>query len=272
MKNNKLLAIGDFAKYSDRSIKSIHYYERLGILTPAFVDPETNYRYYSIDQVLILETAQFFTELDIPLKEIPAFLDENNRLKSTDFLIHAQEIAEVKLKKIQQTLSAISHAKSQVKKSEYFEINSAPYEVKIQERYFYTAPFHDSENFYEFRKNMLGVFNSLIKAGIPEDTLLDMENGICFDYRGLNVTKCYFIEVPEQYEEISGSLIKLPTGNYQCLQSYASMIEKATLLFNEKPLFAFELEMFSDPYDLNRPLWELLAFLPSKNQPPLPYV
>ena len=98
------------------------------------------------------------------------------------------------------------------------------------------------------------VLISLIKAGISEENILDMENGICFDYRGLSLIKHFFIEVPELYDEISGSLITLPAGNYQDLLSHDSMIENVETLLNKLPLFAFELKIFSDPYDLNRPL------------------
>ena len=38
--------IGDFSKMSKTTIKALRYYEREGLLKPAFIDQDTSYRYY----------------------------------------------------------------------------------------------------------------------------------------------------------------------------------------------------------------------------------
>lgn len=45
--NNNLLSIGEFSKIANVHIKSLRYYDKLGVLKPIYVDPKTNYRYYS---------------------------------------------------------------------------------------------------------------------------------------------------------------------------------------------------------------------------------
>ncbi len=66
-KPKHLMRIGQFADASLLSIKALRLYDRLGILQPAYLDPETGYRHYQPDQ---LETARFIRtlrQMDVPL-------------------------------------------------------------------------------------------------------------------------------------------------------------------------------------------------------------
>ncbi|MGH9694150.1 MAG: MerR family transcriptional regulator, partial [Bryobacteraceae bacterium] len=46
-----MLKIGDFSSLAQVSIKTLRYYDERGLLSPAHVDPETGYRYYSASQL-----------------------------------------------------------------------------------------------------------------------------------------------------------------------------------------------------------------------------
>lgn len=43
MRTKKYLSIGEMAKLSGVHIKSLRYYDRIGVLKPAYVDPKTNH-------------------------------------------------------------------------------------------------------------------------------------------------------------------------------------------------------------------------------------
>ena len=45
MKNNKL-TIGQMAKMNHTTISTLRLYDKLGILKPIYVNPNSNYRYY----------------------------------------------------------------------------------------------------------------------------------------------------------------------------------------------------------------------------------
>jgi len=266
MKNDELLSIGEFAKYSDRSIKSIKYYEQLGFLIPAFIDPETNYRYYHPEQVALLEVAQFCTELDIPLKDVPDFLDNGMRLKASALLQSARRIAEGKLIKIQRTLNAIAFHEDQLENVKAYAKNPMPYEAEMGERYFFTTPYVPTTSISEFRKAMLYTFNKLHQLGVTNEEIFDMENGIYFEYDGLEAKRYYFVEVPCLYPNLKGMVKTVPAGIYECRQSNKTMINNTSLLTGTSPFIAIETEMFSDPYDLNQPLWELKVLKNLKNR------
>lgn len=42
-----MLRIGEFSKLSKTTVKTLRYYDKVGLLKPAFVDSFTGYRYYT---------------------------------------------------------------------------------------------------------------------------------------------------------------------------------------------------------------------------------
>ena len=47
-----MLKIGEFSKLTKTTIKALRYYDKLGLLKPAFTDSTTLYRYYTEEQIL----------------------------------------------------------------------------------------------------------------------------------------------------------------------------------------------------------------------------
>ena len=52
---SQYMSIGKVSKLKNVSIKSLRYYDQIGILKPAFVNTETNYRYYTNEQLYLLD-------------------------------------------------------------------------------------------------------------------------------------------------------------------------------------------------------------------------
>ncbi len=69
-----MMKIGEIAAFFDVSVKAIRVYEKRGILTPAYTDPETGYRYYSADQVQTLNALLELKSLGFSLAEIKRIL------------------------------------------------------------------------------------------------------------------------------------------------------------------------------------------------------
>ena len=71
-----MFKIGDFSKFTRVSVKMLRHYDRLGLLRPARIDPATNYRYYSADQLPRLNRLLALRELGLSLEQIGPLLDE----------------------------------------------------------------------------------------------------------------------------------------------------------------------------------------------------
>jgi len=68
MKN--LLPIGRFSQLTRLTIKALRLYDELGLLRPAYVDPDTAYRYYSLAQAGEAERISVLRALEMPLEQI----------------------------------------------------------------------------------------------------------------------------------------------------------------------------------------------------------
>lgn len=73
-----MIRIGDFSKLSRVSIKTLRYYDEMGLLKPIEVDRLTGYRYYDFDQLPRLYRILALKELGFSLDEISRFLEENS--------------------------------------------------------------------------------------------------------------------------------------------------------------------------------------------------
>lgn len=72
--DKNLFPIGGVSKLFHISVSSLRHYENIGLLTPAYISPESGYRYYGTEQFEILNTIRYLRVLDMPLSEIEDFL------------------------------------------------------------------------------------------------------------------------------------------------------------------------------------------------------
>lgn len=70
-----LLPIGKFARASRLSIKSLRNYDESGLLPAAFVDPQSGYRYYRLEQLARADAIRSLRMVAMPLPAIAEALD-----------------------------------------------------------------------------------------------------------------------------------------------------------------------------------------------------
>ena len=68
------MQIKEFADFTGVSVRTLHYYDEIGLLPPAFVDRETGYRFYDAQSLLRMQEILFYRELDFSLKSIGEML------------------------------------------------------------------------------------------------------------------------------------------------------------------------------------------------------
>lgn len=69
-----MFRIGDFSQLGRVSVRTLHHYDDLGLLKPARVDRENDYRLYALEQLPRLHRIVALKELGFSLAEIGAFL------------------------------------------------------------------------------------------------------------------------------------------------------------------------------------------------------
>jgi effector-binding domain-containing protein len=72
-----MIRIGDFSKLNRVTIKTLRYYDEVGLLKPAHVDAYTGYRYYTYNQLPRLNRILALKDLGFSLEEIKGLLTED---------------------------------------------------------------------------------------------------------------------------------------------------------------------------------------------------
>ncbi|MCX7748054.1 MAG: MerR family transcriptional regulator [Clostridia bacterium] len=70
--------IGTFSKINKVTIKTLRYYDEVGLLKPAFIDEENGFRYYTSEQLLRLHRIIALRQIGFSIQEISAVLNGQN--------------------------------------------------------------------------------------------------------------------------------------------------------------------------------------------------
>lgn len=98
--------INQLAKLANVSVRTLHYYDEIGLLKPSRV-AKNGYRYYEKPELLRLQQILFYRELDFPLEEIKKILDSPD-FNILDALHEQKRLLILKGKKINKIIFTIN--------------------------------------------------------------------------------------------------------------------------------------------------------------------
>lgn len=213
MKNYFL--ISEFAKLRGININSLRYYEKLGILKPAYIDEKTGYRYYSAEQLTLLNKIILCIQLGISLKEMATYIDENGNLQSQKLLERGKIVAQKRIEEMQNNLNYIETSLRNIKENKEFVGKEGLYFRKVEARKVITTDFYGSQtDVKQIISEVSKLYMHAQKKGyfpiLPAGQILKID-------RNRNMSIRLFLEVLNCHEEDAGVRI-LPAGNYSCFQ------------------------------------------------------
>ncbi|WP_198930893.1 MerR family transcriptional regulator [Sporomusa sphaeroides] len=65
-----MYAIGDMSKIHNVPIRTLRYYDKIGLFKPSFVDQGTGYRYYSTEQFEQLNIIKYLKSRESPIVSV----------------------------------------------------------------------------------------------------------------------------------------------------------------------------------------------------------
>jgi len=245
LRKNECLSIGELSTATGVGVKSLKYYEEIGILKPAYVDPQTQYRYYELEQAYWVEIIQFAVAFGLPLKELSAFVDAEEKVNYTDLVVQMREKVTEKIAELQAGLAFIDHLQSDMDLMEHFGKHAMSYTLELQEKYFYVIPCGKEMTKVEERK----LFSKLIKdlKNTPCEPMF-WDCGYLHKHQPGEIVKRYaYVQIREKIP----NCVVGPAGLYQCVQAKTSQIERVTEIFPEiihpnKSFLAIEMNIFAD--------------------------
>ena len=103
------MQIKEFSRFTGVSVRTLHYYDEIGLLKPARVDKTTGYRYYDEHSLLRMQEILFYRELDFPLKRIEEILSSPHYDKSKALQMQ-KEMLILKKERLERLIFAIDGA------------------------------------------------------------------------------------------------------------------------------------------------------------------
>ena len=123
------LKIGEFSHLMQVTVKTLRHYEQKGLLIPEEVDPWTGYRFYSIGQMLRLNSIRQLQRLGFSLEEIKDLFEGESHVPSIEQLTMKIEETEKLLQQLLARRSQLQEwvdSRKKVKIMEKFSIQSLP--------------------------------------------------------------------------------------------------------------------------------------------------
>lgn len=204
------LTVSQFAKLHNVNKRTLHYYDEIGIFSPDYKG-ENGYRYYDYMQGVDFEYIKMLKELNMGLDEIKKYIDNPNE---EDF----KEIAEVKIKEINQEIKLLNRRKEVLedklqKLSKCDEVRNKNY-IKVveceEEKFFYTPFKFEDDDLKQLISHIKDVWTvDEYCKGIGSFVSVEkIQRGEFEEYDGL------FIEMLDDID--SDNMIIKPKGKYIC--------------------------------------------------------
>lgn len=144
------MRISEVAKLTGITVRTLHYYDEVGLLKPSEIT-EAGYRLYSREDLEILQQMLFFRELDFPLSQIkeimnnPNYDKEEALKKQKELLIQQRQRIEGLIKLIEKRIEGDNNMSFKEFDMNEIEENKKKYAKEVKERWGTSKAYEESE-------------------------------------------------------------------------------------------------------------------------------
>ena len=112
----QLLSIGKMAEINGVTIPTLRLYDKNGLLKPAYIDPDSSYRYYTLQQTARLDIIAYMKELGMSLGEIRSVLQKEDIALIEGILARKNEQLHEQMRRLKERHDAVERAISQIER------------------------------------------------------------------------------------------------------------------------------------------------------------
>lgn len=225
MNKKDLLTIKEFAKLTGVGPHVLRHYHSLGVLIPAYIDPDTGYRYYSFHQRELVYILQMCVEAGMPLKQFASYMAGDRSViqykKLLTDIIHRLEKQAEKLQSLTQRAQMFCNAADA---ADQIRCSCAPCRVSYRKLNCLMVPISSKSSGSPFRTHA-----NLLARAIPEiDHSKFVGSGLLLKREDGSWKQFLFgIFLDEPAEWVNDSrYFPIPAGEYLCKEVPQSGIEQ----------------------------------------------
>lgn len=242
------LSIGKVSKLKGVSIKSLRYYDEIGILKPAYVNQATNYRYYKPEQLFFIDAITLCIELGIPLKTLPDYQKADGSWDFQRLLFDGKTLAEDKIRSMRDSINALQNTmrlieagempvcyESASTKKEAVRLPKGTYKASMPVRLLLTVPFDIATSAEHYNHKLLELFVGANQTGLTAV----YPAGLYYEQKENVLSRFVFVHLEGDLHALPPdspfAVKKLPGREYLCSKNTSHQIDNAGSLF--APLF-----------------------------------
>lgn len=204
--------ISEFGKLRNVNINSLRYYEKIGILKPDHVDAKTGYRYYTPDQLPILDVILLCLDFGMPLKELKSYISDDNFINNSRLFEIGEEIARERLHRAVTELNKIEYTRRYIESNRRYNETEGEYCREIPERTIVAMEYDgDLTDIRKIEMTSAGLYSYALEKKLspvfPAGLIVRKEQ----DNIKLNV----FLEIMDKNTE-DPYAITMPAGKFRC--------------------------------------------------------
>lgn len=129
------MRIREFSRLTGVSVRTLHYYDEIGLLKPAAVDRATGYRFYDETSLLRMQEILFYRELDFSLKSIERILSSPDH-DTKEALEEQKRLLILKKERLERLIASIDDAmKGENVMSAFDNTEFEKYKAEARERW-----------------------------------------------------------------------------------------------------------------------------------------
>lgn len=243
----KYFSIGEAAKAVHTTSETLRHYDRIGLVKPSRKDEWTNYRYYTEQDIVRLNTVRALQVMDLSLQEIKKVLEYDDLEKIVDFLRQAEKKADQKIEALEHSKTKIQRAREDYeKKLQKQETLKGPVLKDIPERMILLSDTLEEATLDNLWNYLSHFYDKVTPARKDEFSFEDLA-GI---YTGDGITRLF--AVCTRYADIDGLKV-LPGGTYLCAdcteenreQVLNKILRTARTEYGVEPFFTVQLVVVS---------------------------
>ncbi|MCM3785675.1 helix-turn-helix domain-containing protein [Neobacillus mesonae] len=213
MTEMKYFSIGEVAKLKGVTIKALRYYDKEGLLTPAYINPDNGYRYYSINQLTQIDIIKISRQGNFSIKELKELFNKADMNYLKQYLNQKKEEILIKIQRDKEICQVIDTITTAIDSSEEALSNAELNVEDYEDRYYLYIPTQDGE------LNEIKSYEQLDK----EISNLELQNSFQYGLIYSNeftdtweVRKVFQLISGKEYSlcKHSSKVAKLPGGNY----------------------------------------------------------
>lgn len=259
-----LISIGELSKLTNVNIKSLRYYEKIGILLPVYVNPDSSYRYYTYSQVQLVLSIQFYVNLGIPLHTLHQFIDRSTgQIDFADQISYGISTARQRVADLQKQIDHAESLLSEITRCENLSRNNCPVPCKMPPKNCIAIPVTGTIT----EQKYYALLHQLFVEAHRKNISIQGETGV-IQLSDNDITQtCVFADIhvtPSSELSFSGQIkyLYLPESVYQCVCSPFFDLSDKKILQQKLPEnfgngIIILTELFNKQFDYKNMLFEL---------------